>query len=129
MEADDTFSNDAVPKSSIMRYRKRKAERMAQKSSVLRPKTIKPRGSKKRFVRNLGSTYIPKLLDLIGVRPLNATPPPSEQQKTDFTHNAVVCNILFIVSLITRFYRLAFPAKIGKLSDIRLLSFFSEIPL
>lgn len=115
MDVDDTFSSAAVPRSSIMRHRRKKAERNARKTLSLKPKVLRPRGGRRRLFSVLVINYLPAFLTFIGIKPLNDSPPRTKQQERDFAYNSVICTILFVATLATRFYRLASPAKIGKL--------------
>lgn len=109
MEGDDTFSFGQAPQSSILRHRKRKADRVVRKG--LKPHS--PRGGKRAIIVVLLSRYLPPLLNFIGIRPLRPNTPFKKNQLRELSVNILIATLLLVITLATRFYRLSFPAKIG----------------
>lgn len=52
------------------------------------------------------------ILDVIGIRPIQRSPPLTPQQKWKLTVNLSVALVIFLLTLVTRFYRLGVPSSI-----------------
>lgn len=75
------------------------------------------------------SYKVAQLLDAIGIRKLRSDPQLSQQQKRARNIDLFIAFVLFLLTLATRLYRIAEPAKIGKsalLKSLLPLSPFSQ---
>lgn len=65
--------------------------------------------------------FLSGLFELLGIRKLRPNPPVTPEQQRALQVDALLAALLFVVTLATRFYRLAIPAKIGRLAAVRLV--------
>lgn len=88
----------------LRQRRKKNAERRPRKSSFSTP----------RHRKKYGPGQTAWILDVLGIRPLREDPVLSPEQKRAKEIDSVISFVLFVITIFTRFYRLAVPAKIGK---------------
>lgn len=105
----------------IMRQRRNKTNQARFKS---------PASSSRKKKDTVTFSYkVAQLLDAIGIRKLRSDPQLSQQQKRARNIDLFIAFVLFLLTLATRLYRIAEPAKIGKsalLKSLLPLSPFSQ---